>query len=378
MDGDVRARVEDEDREGVGVTRPFVGDRPAGEVDRGRAGVRDGDHLIQEAEIGDGDAGGGSGRGYRWGYRHGRRRGCCRRGCCRDRHGRRRGSAGRNGYLLAVGRDDDVPVKVGPVDPRTGGPEALEYFVVGVAVVVSFADEYDADRGADRGEELSGGCVPARVVADLQDVGIKVEPGLCHALLRRLPGVAREDIGYISVCRLQDDRVLVYVPEGFCGRVQDPYIDIGVKSDRLPADRRRIRYPLLLDQGKQVLVRRGGVRLPGVDKPADREGGYDRGKSSDVIGVGMGRHNHVEPFDTEILKVRDDAPSHATFAGVDEHGLIAELEEDRVALTDVDEVDGKVSGGPGDDIGFSPAGDGAAGDEDAGTECGADQVSGYE
>ncbi len=249
---------------------------------------------------------------------------------------------------------------------------------MGVAVVVSFADEYDADRGADRGEELGGGCVPARVVADLQDVGIEVEPGLRHALLRRLPGIAREEIGYIPVRRLQDDRIFVYVPEGLCGRVQDPDIEVGVEGDRLPAHCRRIRYPLLLDQDEQVLVRRGGVRLPGVDKPADREGGYDRGKSSDVIGVGMGRHHHVETFYAEILKIRDDAPSHAAFTGVDEHGLIAELEEDRVALPDVDEVDGKVPGGPGDDIGFSPAGNGAAGDEDAGTECGADQVSGYE
>jgi hypothetical protein len=82
----------------------------------------------------------------------------------------------------------------------------------------------------------------------------------------------------------------------------------------------------------------------------------------------MGCHHHIDLLYALALKVRDDALPHPAFAGIDEHGLIAELKEDRITLPDVDEVDDKVPGEPGDDLGLLPAGDGTAGGDDAATE----------
>ncbi len=122
------------------------------------------------------------------------------------------------------------------------------------------------------------------------------------------------------------------------------------------------------------------MRLRGVDEPADRVGGDDIGKAADVIGVRMGRHDHVDPLDVPLLEIRDDAlPPHPALAGVDEHRLIAELDQDRVPpLPDVDEVDDEIAGEIGADLRLPGGGGTACGDEagdGACTECDTDQVS---
>ncbi len=86
------------------------------------------------------------------------------------------------------------------------------------------------------------------------------------------------------------------------------------------------------------------MRLRGIDEPADRVGGDDAAEAADVIGVRVSCHNHVEFLDVSLIEVRDDALPHPALPGVDEHGLIAELDQDRVPLPDVDEVDDEVTG----------------------------------
>ena len=70
------------------------------------------------------------------------------------------------------------------------------------------------------------------------------------------------------------------------------------------------------------------MRLPGINEPADREGGYDIAKAAYVVRVRMGCHHHIEALDTPRPDIRYDALPHITLAGIDEHGLIAELYKD--------------------------------------------------
>src|SRR5690554_5124964 len=107
------------------------------------------------------------------------------------------------------------------------------------------------------------------------------------------------------------------------------------------------------------------MRLPGIDEPTDRVSGDDGGKAADVIGVRVGCHNDVKRLDVSLLEVLNDPLSHSALTGIDEHGLVAESKEDRVALSNVDEVNGKVPGKPGDDLRLLP-GIGAAGSKETG------------
>ncbi len=86
------------------------------------------------------------------------------------------------------------------------------------------------------------------------------------------------------------------------------------------------------------------MRLSGIDEQPDRICGDDFRKAADVVGMCMGRHHRIESFDVLTFEVRNDMLPHLAFAGVNEQGLIAELKEDRIALSDVDEVDDEVSG----------------------------------
>jgi len=89
--------------------------------------------------------------------------------------------------------------------------------------------------------------------------------------------------------------------------------------------------------------------------------------------VCVSSHHHVETFDLLCLEILNDTFSHLAFAGIDEHGLITELYQDRVALPNVDEVDDEVCARKaGDDLRLLAGSHTARGD-DAGSECQAEQ-----
>lgn len=77
------------------------------------------------------------------------------------------------------------------------------------------------------------------------------------------------------------------------------------------------------------------------------EGGDNPGEAADVIGMGVCRDDCIEPVDTLSIQVADNALLHPALPGIDEHRLVVELEEDRIALPDVDEVDEEIAGGAG-------------------------------
>ena len=192
---------------------------------------------------------------------------------------------------------------------------------------------------------------------NLEEVNRPEGVALQQRRLDRRLGVPGEQRGEFAMSEHDDDRPVVDVAIGkrlgrLIGcRIENPQRGRRVEGEPLAGACQAHRNPFARCLGQQPIV--GGVLEgnPGMEDGADREALGNLDEPGDVVLVWMCEQDDVDPT-REERQVRADAPEGELRIGtaVDEHGRAAGcLNEDRVALADIQYGHVELPVGPGRD-----------------------------
>lgn len=244
----------------------------------------------------------------------------------------------------------------GDVMERVEGGQRLG---MGVSVAVVDAARDERHRRRRGGCEGSGRRRVRTVVADLQHVDRRDEAAADEQLLDRRLRIAGEQDGEPSVAQDADQRAVVDVAveersRGVgIGREQDLEAGRGIEGHDVPGAGEGDPDAACVGIGQQAVVRRVGVRDPGVQHETDPVAGEHLNQPENVIRVRMAEHQDVDLSDVEGERTSElSQRALGVRPAVDQHRRpVGRLDEDRVALADVERRDVQPSvrlGGDGD------------------------------
>ena len=253
----------------------------------------------------------------------------------------------RDPQSIAVGRDGHAAVPVGPEDPGRGVLEPGDGRSSGVAVAVPGADREGGDRRANGRQERRGRGRPAPVVGHLERVGVAqsaCEEDGVDLLLR----VAHEQEPASPDRELEHDGQVIdalavlrrggrHAPGV---RPQHPEVPV-VDGEPVAAGQPPARLVVPVEQAGEGDVAGTRTRHPGLEEAPDAVSADQSDQPSRVILVGMGEHDHVEaPVPGGQPGVQENAQAVGIRPAVDQDPASRRaLDEDRVALSDVEEGD---------------------------------------
>ncbi|MEX1278308.1 MAG: hypothetical protein WEI16_04575, partial [Chloroflexota bacterium] len=260
-----------------------------------------------------------------------------------------------------IGDDFDVAIPVRAVHRQ---PEHLLQAVEGgpmrVAVLVVDAGRNDGHGGLDDGQERTGRPRVGPVVADLQHVDRAQQPPLGKQRLDGRLRVPSEQSAETAIAQEANDGCVVDVAiRHWAGdvvgrRKEDLELRPASERDDLAgASRRHAGARLVLGGGQHLLVRLSVRRSPAVHDQAHLVPAQDLAQSSQVVLVRVGQDHDLDSPLVERQSLAD--PPHGQVrihAGVDQGGApIRRLDQDRVALADVEHGQVQPAIRPGQDGG---------------------------
>jgi hypothetical protein len=189
------------------------------------------------------------------------------------------------------------------------------------------------------GEQVGQARVGGAVVRDLEDLDRRrVERR--HEVRLGVPG--EEQVG-LAVRREEDDRALVRV-EPRQARVAGPEHaqPEAAEAERVARARDRDGDAPAPGGRQRVRVLRARSGEARVEHPPDVEAVEHAGGAADVVPLRVRQHEEREPADAEPAELGGDVRLRRPL--VDEHGAFAHLQQDRVALADVEERDPQAAG----------------------------------
>ena len=253
----------------------------------------------------------------------------------------------RHGHPARAEDDLDRAVAVGPQDPRSVGLEPPDRGRARVAVGIARADRDDRGRRPDGVEERVRRRGPAPVVGDLEDVG---------------PGESTSDEDRVDVLldvtgeqepppvdlTAQDDRDIVD-PRAGVGRlirdrapVRPEDAEADLVEDEPVAGRELVDAPPARCQlGPEGAVPRPGPAHPRLEQTADAIALEEERQAGHVVLVGVAEDDEVEPAvpGRQAGIEGDDQASGVRPAVDEEPAAVPALDEDRVALADIEDGD---------------------------------------
>jgi len=244
-------------------------------------------------------------------------------------------------------RHVDRPDLVGPQHGRPGLGKPRENLRRRMPVVVPGADRYRRQARARRGHQLLGRRRPAPVVAGLEQVDRGETPGDQLRLDVRL-GVPRQEEAPALEGAEQDDRGVVHLA-AVVGRSGRDAVGVGpehVEAD--PVERESVargeaaaRRPPRREDRRERLVPRASSGHPGLHDPPDAVALQDERQARDVVLVGVGQHDEVDPpVPRGHPRVERNEKPVGVRAAVHEHPAARRAgHQDRVALSDVEDDD---------------------------------------
>jgi hypothetical protein len=291
-----------------------------------------------------------------------------------------RGSGG--GWTAALGLDLECPsvesrlhsaISIGPVEPRTAGLDPPERLRCRMAIRVHCADGDDRDARPNRVEEGVGRRRPAAVMGDLE----QVHPGQAARQQDRvdlLLDVACQQEALGAERPEEDDRDVVDRRPAI-GWVSWDGVPVGpqhLETDRVEAQpiagREELRGPAFEGEaGPEGVIRGTRPDHARLEDPPDPVAVDEPGQTASVILVRMAQDQDVDspiPWWDSRVELEDQTIWIGT--PVDQHpGTAIALDEDRIALADVEDRDVDPAVGTGLEPG---AGDGQ-GEDEAGQDC---------
>ena len=268
-------------------------------------------------------------------------------GCARDRDRQLRSVGRGHGIARPRGRDPDCPALGRRVDLCAAILQPLHDDLVRVAVGVERAGLDHGDRGIDGRDERRPRRGAAPVVADFEDPRRDGPAGGEHPALGRGPGIAGKQERLPAEDEAEHDRGLVLVRSRDRRRVQDGHGHVGrVEREGLAGGRGVGGDRVGGEVGAEVdgRLRRGRDAIR--DERPDRHRRQDAGHPADVVGVVVGGDDVLEPRDPFGGKSGRDGRRGPGLSCIDEHRpAVRRLDEEGVALADVEEGDGQGVGG---------------------------------
>ena len=250
-------------------------------------------------------------------------------------------------------RHDHAPVAVGPEHVRPTFLQPGERGRRRMAVAVPGPGRCNRDRGTDGVEERVGGRRPAAVVGDLE----QVDPGdrLAQVRVDLLLDVAGQQEPSALDRTEQHDRHVVDAAPGVgrlgrdlaAARPQDLETDL---VDRHPVTRRKQhggRAPDPRQLGGPGRIPGTRAAHAGLEDLFDPVPAEQQREARDVVLVRVGQHDRVEPaIPGRDQAVELDEQAIGIRAAVDQEApAVGALDENRVALADIEDGDGRRSCG---------------------------------